>query len=35
MVMTTPVGMEENTIYSKVKYQFSGIIWIVTDKIVP
>jgi hypothetical protein len=34
--MATPVGMEENTMgKSKVVYQFSGIIWIVTDKTAP
>jgi hypothetical protein len=30
--MGTPVSMEENTMgESKVAYQFSGIIWKVTD----
>jgi hypothetical protein len=34
--MATPVGMEEKTMgESKLKYQFSGIIQIVTNKIVP
>jgi len=34
--MATPAGMEENMMgESKVAYQFSGIIWIVIDKIVP
>jgi hypothetical protein len=34
--MATPVGMEENMMAEgKVAYQFSGIMWIVIDKIVP
>jgi len=32
--MATPVGMEENMMEgSKMAYQFSGIIWIVIDKL--
>jgi len=34
--MATLVGMKGNMMgESKVAYQFSGIIWIIIDKIVP